>query len=63
MHLLNELTEYDFKDTELTDTFFESETAISLSADNFRTLIGEHNKMVQVVNELVDYALRNEGKN
>ncbi len=49
-----ELTSWDFSDTEMVPEGYDMTSIPKLTQDNFRTLIGEHNNLVEVVNMLCE---------
>ena len=54
MQELNELSNYDFPDTEMIPNGYDISTVPTMSNENFRILLGEHNKMVCTVNGLLE---------
>ena len=48
------LSDWDFPDTEMVPDGYDMTTIPSMSGQNFRILIEEHNKLVEVVNMLCE---------
>ena len=53
MDELNELSDYDFPDTEWVPNGYDMTQIPKNTTKNFNKLVEEHNKLVRVVNELL----------
>jgi hypothetical protein len=52
--MLKELSGWDFPDTELIPEGYDLTTVPKMSDSNFRLLVEEHNKVVRVINAILD---------
>ena len=55
---IEELTAYDFKDRISVPDGYDLKSIPDITRDNFQKLIDEHNKLVKLVNRLVENTTR-----
>ena len=53
-HCLNELSRYDFPDTDWVPNGYDEKEVITATDRNFQILIDNYNTLVNVVNQLID---------
>ena len=59
---LNELSDYDFPDTEMIPDGWDIQTVPKMSDCNFRILVEEHNKLVRTTNTMIEFIERLAGQ-